>query len=122
MLVIKRELTGEKFVQTYVVRVRDCDDPLIKALVKNYTLWAANHPRYDSKRAVTASSTLFDTVAVYLAFSQELCKMETLPIRVTDDDGKTVIDPAAKKMQVATEWKDLERFEDFLVERLTHSQ
>ena len=101
--------------------VRDCDDPLTKALVTNYRLWAKNHPRYGLNRAETASSTLFDTVAVYLAFSQELCRMETLPIRVTDD-GKTVIDPAAKKMQVATEWKDLGGFEDFLVERLTRSR
>ena len=30
------------------------------------------------------SSTLFDTVAVYLAVSQDLCTMETLGIRVTE--------------------------------------
>ena len=85
--------------------------------MENYRIWLKKG-RGDPKRADKASSTLFDTVAVYLAFTQELCKMETLPIRVTDD-GKTVIDPAAKKMSVATEWKDMGAFEDFLVERLT---
>ncbi len=105
-------LRGKKYAA-----VRDCKAPLIQALVENYRIWLKKG-RGDPKRADKASSTLFDTVAVYLAFTQELCKMETLPIRVTDD-GKTVIDPAAKKMSVATEWKDMGAFEDFLVERLT---
>ena len=39
-------------------------------------------------------------------------------IRVTDD-GMTVMDPEAKRMDVATGWKDLSGFEDWLVERLT---
>lgn len=108
-------LRGKKYVA-----VRQCQEPLIQALIENYRFWLKKG-RGDPKRADTASSTLFDTVAVYLAFAQELCKMETLPIRVTDD-GKTVIDPAAKKMSVATEWKDMGAFEDFLVERLTGKQ
>jgi hypothetical protein len=29
------------------------------------------------------------------------------------------VDDSAKKMSVATEWKDLGKFEDFLVQRLT---
>ena len=40
----------------------------------------------------------------------------------TLSDGFTVIDASAKKMQVATDWKDLGAFEDFLVERLTGKQ
>jgi inosine-uridine nucleoside N-ribohydrolase len=111
-------LRGEKYAA-----VRNCKEPLIEALVQNYRVWWKNNNGYknDPQRAEKASSTLFDTVAVYLAFSQELCKMETLPIRVTDD-GKTVIDASAKKMHVATDWKDLGAFEDFLVERLIGEQ
>jgi len=108
-------LRGKKYAA-----VRDCKAPIVQALIENYRIWLKKS-RGDPKRADTASSTLFDTVAVYLAFTQELCKMETLPIRVTDD-GKTVIDPAAKKMSVATEWKNMGVFEDFLVERLTGKQ
>ncbi len=64
------------------------------------------------------SSTLFDTVAVYLALGQTLVVMEDLPIRVTDD-GFTVIDEKkGKRMHVATAWKDLGAYEDFLVKRL----
>jgi inosine-uridine nucleoside N-ribohydrolase len=102
-------LRGEKFA-----KVRDCRAPLVQALIENYRQWA----KKKTKEELGASSTLFDTVAVYLAFAQDLCKMETLPIRVTDD-GKTVIDEKAKRMRVATEWKDMGAFEDLLVERLT---
>ena len=101
-------------------RVRDSDDPFLQALIENYYFWAAWK---DNRKAVmkVQSSTLFDTVAVYLAIQNEFCKMETLPIRVTDE-GMTVIDPQAKKMQIATEWNDLPAFENWLVERLTAAE
>jgi inosine-uridine nucleoside N-ribohydrolase len=104
-------LRGEKYAA-----VRDCKDPLTAALIENYRAWATA----DKKPAMadSASSTLFDTVAVYLAFTQELVKMEKLGVRV-DDKGMTLIDPAAKVMNVATEWKDMAGFEDLLVKRLT---
>jgi hypothetical protein len=64
---------------------------------------------------------LFDTVAVYLAFSQDMCGMERLGIRVTDD-GFTAEDPKARKINVALTWKNLGAFEDLLVQRLTVSR
>ena len=108
-------LRGEKYAA-----IRDCNDPLTKALIENYVIWIKEKPWHKDKedKTIRQSSTLFDTVAVYLVFSQDLCEMETLPIRVTDD-GKTVIDESAKKMSVATKWNDLGAFEDMLVERLT---
>ncbi len=47
--------------------------------------------------------------------------MKNLGIRVTDD-GYTVVDEKAKRMNVAVDWKDLASFESFLVERLTSDQ
>jgi hypothetical protein len=44
--------------------------------------------------------------------------MQTIGLRVTDD-GLTVEDPAAKKMNVALTWKNLGAFQDLLVQRLT---
>lgn len=102
-------LRGEKFKT-----VRDSADPLAAALIENYRLWAKKQRKED----LDASSTLFDTVAVYLSFADALCKMETLGIRVTDD-GRTLIDEKAKTVRVATEWKDMAAFEDLLVKRLT---
>ena len=102
--------------------IHRCADPLVRALMENYRIWWKNHdrlnPEGDTTRPQLGSSILYDTVAVYLAFSQELCKMETLSVRV-DDKGFTRIDPAGKSMSVATKWRDLPKFGDFLVERLT---
>jgi inosine-uridine nucleoside N-ribohydrolase len=108
-------LRGEKYA-----KIVACQDPLVKALVQNYKYWwqARSDSKTDPKRVEKVSSTLFDTVAVYLVFADKLCQMESLPVRVTDE-GMTVIDPSAKQVKVATAWKDLGRFEDFLVERLT---
>ncbi len=64
------------------------------------------------------SSTLFDTVAVYLAAEQDLFEMQDLPLRVTDD-GYTVIDAVAGRIvHCATSWKDLPAFEKKLTDIL----
>jgi len=110
-------LTGDKYK-----KVRSSKDPLVMALVENYRIWSRvlaekrGNPAIEAQSA-TQSSTLFDTVAVYLAVSEELVTMEQLGIRVTDD-GRTLIDPDAKVISVATGWKEMAAFEDFLVERI----
>ena len=62
---------------------------------------------------------LFDTAAVYLALpgDRPLMKLETLSISVAPG-GFTRIDPAGRKMTVATDWHDLDGFRDLLIERL----
>ena len=80
-------------------------------------MWAKsgniNEAQVDSR-----SSTLFDTVAIYLAMRHDLLETENLGIRVTDD-GRTRIDGNAKKISCAMKWKNLDAFEKLLVERLT---
>lgn len=100
-------LKGEKYK-----KILECQDPVTKAVIENYNIWAKGTP--------DKSSVLFDTVAIYLAFSDKLLVMEKLGIRVTDD-GFTVEDPNAKLINCAMEWKDLSAYEDFLVKRLTFS-
>lgn len=94
-------------------------DPLVQVLLENYRIWA----KKDQLSQLTASSVLFDTAAVYLAFPDQrpLMKLETLPIAVTDD-GFTRIDQAGKSMVVATEWQDLDGYRDLLVQLLTASR
>jgi inosine-uridine nucleoside N-ribohydrolase len=100
-------------------------------LIQNYRAWqadglkgerkgidAANLARLVNNQLNSASSTLFDTVAVYLAINTDLVRMEQLPVEVTDD-GYTKIVEGAKVIHCAVEWKSLDGFEDFLVERLT---
>ncbi len=120
------KLKGEKYQ-----KVLKKNSPLTNAIMENYRIWTKGGIVEENKNLSEAevdkradenvnfgSSTLFDTVAIYLAVQSDLVKMENLPIRVTDD-GYTVIDEKAKKINCATEWKNLDAFEDFIVERLT---
>ncbi len=110
-------LEGEKY-QT----ILNHDDPLTQALIEAYRIWIANPElplETTPNMADLKTTTLFDTVAIYLALSTDLVKMETLGIRV-DDEGCTRIDRKARKIRCATAWKDLDGFEDWLIERLTH--
>ena len=100
-------LTGEKYAAC-----RRSRDVLTRAVMEQYDLWRRGG---DDEGA---SSILFDTVAVYLGFSEELLSMKTVGVRVTDD-GFTPPDPSARPVHVAADWKDLPAFEDFLVARLT---
>ena len=97
--------------------VRDCEDPLVRAVVENYRIWARSCDWATGLDVDTQSSVLFDTVAIYLAFSEELLAMEKLGIRVTDD-GYTVVDGGAKTVNCAMDWRDLLAFEDLVVRRL----
>ena len=98
-------------------KVFDSANPVAKAVIENYRAWLKSGKMNEADVNVK-SSTLFDTVAVYLAMSSDLLEMENLGIRVTND-GMTAIDEKAKKVNCATKWKNLGAFEDFLVERLT---
>ena len=103
-------LKGDKYQ-----KVLNCEKPIIKALMENYKAWLGKDEDnwYGSR-----SSTLFDTVAVYLAFSEALLRIEGIGLRITDD-AYTLVDEGAKKIRCAISWDDLGAYEDFLVERLT---
>ena len=100
-------------------KLHDSDDPWLKALMENYRVWLPGasyiDPDTDTSRI---SSTLFDTVAVYLAAEDDLLEMRELPLRVTDD-GYTIIDKAnGRPVNCAVSWKDLEAFKRHLVRTL----
>ena len=107
-------LKGEKFT-----RVRDAANPMARVLMENYRAWTDWNIAHGQKGPdpAAASSTLYDCAAVYLAISRELCVIEPLRLRV-DDDGFTREDAGARRMNVATRWKDLPAFESFIVARL----
>lgn len=108
------QLKGERYA-----RVRDSKDPLARAVIENYRIWCPNRDwcARDAEHVAAKSSTLFDAVAVYLAISRDLVKTETLGVRVTDD-GRTVPDASARPLAWATEWRDLDAFEEWLTERV----
>jgi inosine-uridine nucleoside N-ribohydrolase len=106
-------LSGQRFEA-----LKRSDNAGAQAVLNNYRVWAGKK----SLDELQASTTLFDTVAVYLANpgDKPLLTFETLPILVTDD-GITRIDPKGKKMLVATSWKNLDGFRDLLMKTLTGS-
>jgi hypothetical protein len=75
--------------------------------------WCAKDPAYVAAK----SSTLFDTVAVYLAISRDLVRTETTGVRVTNE-GMTVPDPSARPITWATDWTSLDGFEEWISTRL----
>jgi inosine-uridine nucleoside N-ribohydrolase len=106
------QLDGERYA-----RIRDAEDPLLQALMENYRLWCSPNEWCEDGQVESRSSTLFDTVAVYLAGDRDLVTTETLGVRVTDE-GMTVPDDDAAPLDWATGWTSLEEFEGLLTQRL----
>lgn len=90
-------------------RVVAAGTPRTTTLIENYDQWSnrKHHPE-------DSSSVLFDTVAVYLAFDESLCKMETVNL-VIDDAGNTVPNENGRPVRCALDWKDREAFEELMV-------
>lgn len=104
------KLAGQRFES-----LTQSGDPLTQAVLENYRIWA-------QKRDLTESSTLFDTVAIYLALlgPKPFVQLEELKINVTKD-GMTAIDSRGRPMSVATAWKDLPGYEDWMTDLLVKS-
>lgn len=96
-------------------RIARSEDVLMRTVIENYRIWADARGRDDDFGV--RSSVLFDTVAVYLAFTTRHLVMKRMGVRV-DDEGFTVPDEQAREMDVAVDWEDMDAFEEFLVRRL----
>jgi inosine-uridine nucleoside N-ribohydrolase len=104
-------LDGERYRRLLVSK-----DPIARAVIENYRVWNKG-VGHKPEAAEAHSTTLFDTVAICLAFRTDYFNVEPLGVRVTDD-GYTVVDEKAKQLKVATSWRSLDGFKDFLTERL----
>jgi inosine-uridine nucleoside N-ribohydrolase len=109
------ELDGDHYAA-----VRDSQDPLARAVIENYRLWL---PHVDwlpdePERPDHRSTTLFDVVAVQLAFDESLMEIEEVGLRVTDE-GMTVEDPSAPRARCALRWRNMEALQALIAERLS---
>lgn len=97
-------------------------DPVVRAVIENYCIWAPRVPWMKCDFFVTRSSTLFDCVAVYLAHAEDFVAIEDVRFRI-DDDGMTVRDPDGPfAARVALRWRDQAAFEAQLARRLVASR
>lgn len=98
-------------------RLKQSDNPVLSAVFDNYRIWADRVTWEDVDYLDERSSTLYDVVAVYMAYSHEHLNIETIPISVTDD-GFTRRASNGTPTRVAMEWTDLDAFYDHLTQRL----
>jgi inosine-uridine nucleoside N-ribohydrolase len=108
-------LSGQRYA-----RVRATNDPLVRGLIDAYAAWCRNRDwcAKDPEYVAAKSSTLFDTVAVYLAISRDLVRTETTGVRVTEE-GMTVPDASGRPLTWAVDWASLDGYEEWLTDRLT---
>ena len=107
-------LSGEDYQEIW----RATSDPLLNAVIENYCIWAPRVPWIHCDFFTQKSSTLFDDVAVYMAYDGSLLNYETLQFNVSEE-GKTLVDDNGEFVaQVATNWKDINAFGSFLKDRL----
>lgn len=107
-------LTGETFHRVWCAT----DDPLVRGVVENNCVFAARVPWMAYDDFTRRSSTLFDTVAVYLAAEESLVGTDRRRFDVTDD-GFTRVDPdGAFDARVALRWRDRDAFEGRLAATL----
>lgn len=90
--------------------IQNSNNVVAKAIMENYKIWCANPIEYERR-----SSILFDTVAIWLAFSEKYLQIENIRINVTDE-GFTKVDPAGREVRAALEWTNLDAFKKELVE------
>ena len=108
-------LSGELFD-----RIMNCDNTIVNLIKENFKIWAEKN---DLTKLITEdkmTSILFDTVAIYLGFSEDLLNIEDLKIKVTKK-GITKIRKKGNNIRCATSWKDIQAFKDLLVNRLVKS-
>jgi len=107
-------LSGERYNRVW----RATDDPLVRGVVENNCIFATRVDWMPYDDFTRRSSTLFDSVAVYLAADESLVETRSMAFDVTDD-GFTEPDPDGEfEARVALEWTDLDGFESYLVDVL----
>ena len=108
-------LSGDNFQ-----RIMKCDNTTVKLIKENFKIWAKEKNLTKLITEDKKTSILYDTVAIYLGFSEELLNIEDLKIKVTEK-GITKISEKGNNIRCAISWKDVQAFKDLLVKRLVKS-
>lgn len=106
------KLEGERYE-----KILKSQKPMVRAIIENYRIWAKLVTWMKVDYEDFCSTTLFDTVAIYLAYSQDFLEIESIRLKVTDD-GLTIPSNNGDEIRVALRWKNLNAFLDHLVDRI----
>lgn len=93
-------------------------DPLLRTLVTSYCIFAPRQDWMSCDYFSTRSTTLYDAVAAYLAYSEELVETETIRFNVTDDGFTRRAADGPFTARVAIRWRNMDGFEAQLAGRL----
>lgn len=107
-------LSGERYHAIWAAT----GDPMLRALVESYCIFAPRQTWMTCDFFATRSTTLFDCVAVYLAYSEDLVETETVAFDVTDDGFTRRSAAGPFRARVALRWKNRDGFEAQLAGRL----
>jgi len=93
-------------------------DPMLRALIQSYCVFAPRQNWMLCDFFAVRSTTLYDCVAVYLAYSEDLVETETIPFEVTDDGFTRRTAAGPLRARVAIRWRSRDGFEAQLAGRL----
>ena len=93
-------------------------DPVLRPPIEGYCVFAPRVTWMKCDFFTQRSTTLFDCVAVYLAYAEDLVETETVSFAVSDDGFTRRAAAGPCKARVALRWKSLAAFEDHLAGRL----
>ena len=105
-------LSGENYM-----RIMNCNNPVVNSIKENFEIWAKKRNLIPLFSEGQNTSILFDTVAIYLAFSEELLNVENLKIEVTET-GLTKISENGSNIRCAISWKDVQAYKNLIINRL----
>lgn len=97
--------------------ISESSDRICLEVMEHTKIWAEKRGVYEKMLEEKSTSTLYDTVAIYLAYSEAFLIMEELSILITDD-GQTVETKDGNTLRCAISWKNLNDFYQHLTERL----
>ena len=107
-------LTGDRYNRVW----RSTDDPLVRSVIESNCVFAPRVPWWPYEDFTRQSSTLFDSVAVYLAVDESFVETRTERFDVTDDGFTEPDSDGEFEARIALEWRDLDAFEAYLVDVL----
>jgi inosine-uridine nucleoside N-ribohydrolase len=93
-------------------------DPMLRSIIENYCIFASRVSWMHCDFFALRSSILFDCVAVYLSYAEELLEIEELRFDVSEDGFTRRNEQGAFSARIAIRWRNLTAFHEHLTARL----